>query len=135
MTWRTAITTLAATAAMSVHAGAGQEAPRDIELTPERPPQGPASRSSVSLERIQKKLAQLPPSAAQDRLKLEYYIEVYGKAPQIDFFENFNVTAGPVPRSAPTHQDILDVVTPEGFRTPAPNLSALIDWLRQQAAK
>jgi hypothetical protein len=68
-------------------------------------------------------------------LKLEYYIEVYGKAPTVDFFENFDVTAGPVPWAGPTHQDILDVVTPEGFRTPAPNLSALIEWLRQKAEK
>ncbi len=65
-------------------------------------------------------------------LKLEYYIEVYGTAPKLDLFADFDLRAGPVPFSPPTHQDFLDVVTPQGFRTPAMDLNALVAWLAQR---
>jgi hypothetical protein len=136
MTWRlAAISTVLSMAVPLVHAQTEPPAPRDIDLTPPAARAKPQPEPTVSLERIQKKLAEQPASAATNALKLEYYIEVYGKAPQVNFLENFNVTSGPVPRTAPTHADILDVVTPEGFRTPAPNISAFIEWLRQKSAQ
>jgi hypothetical protein len=118
--------------------GATLQATAQTDSTNARPkqaaqPPSPA-KLPVSVERIQKKLAELPPTVT-DKLKLEYYIEVYGKAPPPDFLQNFNVKSGPVPFSAPTHQDLLDVVTPAGFRTPAPNISAFIEWLRRKAAQ
>ena len=118
--------------------GATPQATAQTDSTHAAPKQAAGSPSTaklpVSVERIQKKLAELPPTVT-DKLKLEYYIEVYGKAPPPDFLQNFNVKSGPVPSSAPTHQDLLDVVTPQGFRTPAPNISAFIEWLRRKAAQ
>jgi hypothetical protein len=135
MTWKLAAITTAVMIALPGSAQMAEQTASDIELKPAAPSPAAPPGDPISLDRVRKKLAELPPSAEQDRLKLEYYIEVYGRAPHIDLFQNFDVTAGPVPRSPPTHQDILDVVTPEGFRTPAPNLSAFIEWLRQKAAK
>ena len=90
----------------------------------------------ISITRIRQKLVQLPRSTeATHGLKLEYYIEVIGKAPQVDFFTNFDVNSGPAPFSPPTHQDFLNVVTPQGFRTPPVDFSALMAWLAQRFGK
>lgn len=90
----------------------------------------------ISITRIQQKLVQLPRSTEYTHgLKLEYYIEVIGKAPQVDFFSNFNVKSGPVPFTPPTHQDFLNAVTPQEFRTPPVDLSALMAWLAQRFGK
>ena len=91
----------------------------------------------ISVARIQRKLAQLPASTAEANhgLRLNYYIEVVGKAPPIDILKNFNVKSGPVPFSAPTHRDFLNFVTPQEFRAPPFDLSALIAWLAQRHGK
>jgi hypothetical protein len=83
----------------------------------------------ISIDRIQKKLAIAPATTNIGGLKLEYYIQVYGTAPKIDFFTGFDARTGPVPHSAPTHGDMLDVVTPRGFREPPMDISGLIGWL------
>ena len=91
-----------------------------------------AQELPVSLERIKRKLAQVPPSQ-EFLLRLDYYVEVHGSAPQLDIFEGFDLHAGPVPFSAPTHNEMIRHVTPQEFRPPvvpllAP-LDALIKWL------
>ena len=89
----------------------------------------------VSLERIRRKLAQVPPSQGF-LLRLDYYVEVHGRAPQLDIFEAFDLHDGPVPFGAPTHSEMIRHVTPQEFRPPvvpllAP-LDALIEWLRSR---
>jgi hypothetical protein len=135
MTWKlAAVATVLSMAVPPVGAQTEPPPARDIELAPAAAQPSTPSQAAMSLERIQKKLAERPASADTGPLRLEYYIEVYGKAPPVNFLENFDVMAGPVPRSAPTHQDILDVVTPEGF-SPAPDFAAFFQWLRQKAAQ
>ena len=92
-----------------------------------------AEELPVSLERIKRKLAQVPPSR-EFHLRLDYYIEVYGRAPQLDIFESFDLHNGPVPYGAPTHSDMVQHATPQEFRSPpilslGSSLSALIGWL------
>jgi hypothetical protein len=89
----------------------------------------------ISLDRIQKKLAIAPPTTNIGGLKLEYYIQVYGTAPRIDFFTGFDARTGPVPHSAPTHNDMLDVVTPRGFREPPMDIGSLISWLVSKTSR
>lgn len=91
----------------------------------------------ISIARIQRKLAQLPATTTEDNhgLRLNYYIEVVGKAPPIDVLRDFDVNSGPVPFSAPTHQDFLSFVTPQEFSTPPFDLSALMSWLAQRFGK
>ena len=88
----------------------------------------------MSLDRIRKKLAVLP-ATREGGLKLEEYIEVYGRAPKLELFTTFDARFGPVPWGAPTHQDFLDEMTPQEFRTPAFDLNALMDWLAKRFNK
>ena len=77
----------------------------------------PAEELSVSLERIKQKLAQLGP--AQSSLwRLDYYVEVYGRAPKIDVLQAFDVHSGPVPYGAPTHAELLSLILPPESPTP-----------------
>jgi hypothetical protein len=120
----------------SAHAGQpSQTAPAaTLEGTALRPAQAPAEPGDlpVSVGRIRRKLAQAPTSKAAG-LRLEYYVEVYGKSPQIDLFTNFDPKTGPVQYGSPTHQEFLDLVTPEAFKAPTGDLLtpalALMKWL------
>ncbi|MBI4475873.1 MAG: hypothetical protein HY654_01800 [Acidobacteria bacterium] len=88
----------------------------------------------ISIARIQRKLAQTPPSS-RSGLKLEYYVEVVGKAPPIDVFGTFDVKNGPVPWAGMTHREFLDLVTPQEFRSPPMDFSAFFRWLSEKLEK
>ncbi|MBI1875385.1 MAG: hypothetical protein HYZ58_10700 [Acidobacteria bacterium] len=88
----------------------------------------------ISIDRIQRKLAQAP-SSSQSALKLEFYVEVVGRAPRIDVFGSFDVRNGPVPRAGVTHRDFLDLVTPQEFRSPPMDLTAFLTWLTEKLNK
>lgn len=119
---------------------AGQEPPAP---PPDRPAAEPGARKApspaaelpVSIERIRRKLALAPPSKTAG-LKLEYYVEVYGKSPHIDLFTDFDPTTGAVQYGSPTHQEFLTLVTPEEFKSPPADLLtpavALIKWLAEK---
>lgn len=98
----------------------------------------PSASLPVSLERIKRRLLDRP-AQQTDLLRLQYYVEVYGKAPKVDLFAGFDLRHGPVPFTAPTHQDILEMVTPQEFRSPPVDvltpLQALFEWLRRQASR
>jgi hypothetical protein len=97
----------------------------------------PTSELPVSIERIRRKLAQAPPSKTKG-LKLEYYVEVYGKSPRLDFLAEFDPTAGAVQYGSPTHQEFLNLVTPQEFRSPPADLLtpaiALMKWLADKGS-
>lgn len=90
-------------------------------------------RLPVSLERIRQQLEVAPPSPSSSPLRLNVRIDVYGRAPRFRLFdETFDVARGPVPFAAPTHAEMLALVTPIEFRAPAVPLlplSALLNWL------
>ncbi len=88
----------------------------------------PAEELPVSLERIKRKLAQVAP-AQSSLLRLDYYVEVYGRAPKIDILQGFDVHSGPVPYGAPTHADLLSLILPPESRTPPLLLLPGIDIL------
>ena len=91
----------------------------------------PAEELPVSLERIKRKLAHLGP-AQSSLLRLDYYVEVYGRAPKIDVLQAFDVHSGPVAYGAPTHAELLSLILPAESRTPLLLLSPGIDiigWL------
>ena len=77
-----------------------------------------ASKMGVSLSRIKRELVQ---AQAEDQdpnaLKLTFTVEVVGTAPKINLLEGFAVS-GAVPYGPPTHQEVLDVLTPREFRSP-----------------
>jgi hypothetical protein len=84
------------------------------------------AKLGVDLSRIKRELAEAGEHAGNgdDPLRLRFRVEVVGTAPKIDFLEGFNVD-GPVPYGPPTHQEVLDVLTPREFRSPVIPFSAL----------
>ena len=86
----------------------------------------PAEELPASLERIQRKLAQVGP-AQSSLLRLDYYVEVYGRAPKINVLQDFDVHSGPVPYGAPTHAELLGLILPPESRTPPLLLSPEIN--------
>lgn len=116
--------------------GVSAQPPSNGEAKP-RPPlstEGPG----YSVERVRRELRQLPPTTTTERrdgLKLEYYIQVFGAAPKIDFFKNYDLKNGPVPFTAPTHADMLEQMTPQQYRHPVADIPSLLMWIGQQLSK
>ena len=95
------------------------------------------SRLPLNLQRIHRELQQSSTVREQrDGLNLRYQIEVFGRAPEIKLFlPEDNLTTGPVPYGAPTHQEIIRHITPKEFSSPMMDFSALTRWLAQKAKK
>ncbi len=71
----------------------------------------------VSLERIKRRLDKLPETKeGRSLLRLNYYIDVYGRAPGINVFESFDLHTGPIPYGAPSHYELLSAATPPQWR-------------------
>jgi hypothetical protein len=90
----------------------------------------------VSLDRIRRQLTATRTSSksGKDRLRLEYYVEVYGRAPRIELIlPTENITNTPVMYGGMTHQEFLQVVTPQEFKSPPADIgaavTALVKWL------
>jgi hypothetical protein len=92
----------------------------------------------VSVERIRRKLAQQP-ATKTDGLRLDYYVEVYGRYSKIDLFADIDPKAGAVQYGSPTHAEFLNLVTPQEFKSPPADLMtptiALMKWLAEKAGK
>src|SRR5262245_42291989 len=92
------------------------------------------SRLGLNLERIQRQLRQTTIREERDGLNLRYIVDVFGQAPKIELFtKEDNLLNGQVPRSAPTHQDMWNLVTPQEYRAPAANLGNLFKWVAGKA--
>jgi len=89
----------------------------------------PADELPVSLDRIKRQLDRLP-SAQEKRslLRLNYYIEVYGRSPGINIVRGFDVYNGPVPYRSPTHSEMLEAMSSREHRPPVVNLNGVIGW-------
>jgi hypothetical protein len=94
------------------------------------------SRLPVNLQRIQRELRQSTVTEHREGLNLRYQIEVFGRAPEVRLFTpEDNLSVGPVPYGAPTHQEIIRHITPKEFSSPVMDFSALTRWLAQKAKK
>lgn len=90
----------------------------------------------VSLDRIRRQLAttKTRSKSSKDGLRLEYYVDVYGRAPRIELIlPTENITSAPVMYGGMTHQEFLQVITPEEFKSPPADIgaavTALVKWL------
>ena len=92
-----------------------------------------ATKLGVSLARIQKglKTADAKEKDIRDGLRFEFNIEVFGTSPRVEIFKGVDLFNGPVPGSAPTHQEFVQFVTPQIYRTPALPVSAFAAWAAQ----
>ena len=101
-----------------------------------------ATKLGVSLSRIQKGLrtAEVREKSNPDGLRLEFNVQVYGKAPRIDVIpDGEDLVFGPVPGTAPTHRQFIEHVTPQIYRTPTMPVSAFAalaaQWLADKSKK
>ena len=102
---------------------------------PRREPGIDVDRLPIDLNRVRRELrAVVVERRDQDGLNLRYEIQVFGSAPQIRLFTpEDNLTTGPVPYGAPTHQEVIRHITPKEFSSPAMDFNALFRWLAEKA--
>jgi hypothetical protein len=75
------------------------------------------SRLPISLQDIERRFRQGQIREERNGLNLRYFVDVFAKAPNIVLFtKEDNLVYGQVPRSAPTHRDMLEMMTPREFR-------------------
>jgi hypothetical protein len=93
------------------------------------------TRLGLDLARINRRLQQSAAREERDGLNLRYVIDVYGRAPRIDVLDpkRDNLFYGPVPYGAPTHQQMLQVMTPQEFRAPVADFTSIFRWLSAKA--
>jgi hypothetical protein len=109
---------------------AGKAATKPAESTVD------VSRLPINLDRIQRQLRQSTVRDESDGLRLRYVVDVFGQAPRIELFGGLeNALTGPAPYGAPTHQDMLQIMTPQEFSAPAANFGNLFRWLSDKAKK
>jgi hypothetical protein len=91
----------------------------------------------VNINRIRRGLAQQTRTREKrDGLHLQYYVDVYGRAPQLQLFTpEENLVNAPVMYGGMTHQEFLQFVTPQEFRAPAADIPAAVAALVKWAAK
>lgn len=103
--------------------------------------QGPvvdATKLGVSLSRIRKglRVSEAREQSSGTPFKLEYQVQVFGAAPKIDIIQDFDISRGaPLQYGAPTHQDFLNHLTPQAYRSPTVPFSALAGWALFQVIK
>lgn len=100
---------------------AAQEARLDVDKLP------------LDLEKIRRQLDEPADRVERDGINLRYFVQIYGQAPPIQLFtKEDNLATGPVPYGGPTHQEILDVITPKEFRSPVIDFNSVIRWLSER---
>jgi len=97
---------------------------------PDESPAIDATKLGVSLSRIQKGLrtAETREKTNPGGLRLEFNVQVYGRAPRIDVLEGIDLVNGAVPGTAPSHSQLIEFVTPQIYRTPTMPVSAFAAW-------
>ncbi len=94
------------------------------------------SRLPVNLQRIQKAIRQSSSAESREGLRILYQVDVYGRAPALELWtDQDDLVSGPVPHTAPTHNDMLYQMTPQEFRAPAADLGTVMRWLANKATK
>ena len=87
------------------------------------PPTLDIGRLPVNIGRIGRQLGQAKVREERDGLKIRYTIDVFGQAPKIQLITPLdNLFTGDVPRSAPTHGDMIRMMTPQEFSAPVINI-------------
>jgi hypothetical protein len=95
------------------------------------------SRLGISLERIRVELQRLESreTITSSNGRLDVRVDVFGLAPPINFIpDDFSLTYGPVPQSAPTHQEHIAFVTPKEYSSPPVPIFGLAVWAVQKLA-
>ena len=85
-------------------------------------------RLPLDLERVSRRLRQEASRESWSPLNLQYFVGVFAEAPPIEFFRpDADLVFGPVPRSAPTHNEMLRLMTPRHVSSPGGGIP-LFSW-------
>jgi hypothetical protein len=115
--------------ALSASAAAGDEQPAPSAKVD-------VNKLPIDVNRIHRQLRQTTVREERDGLNLRYIVDVYGRAPQLELFtKQDNLKEGAVPYGAPTHQDMLNQMTPQEYRAPAADFSNLLRWFQGKSKK
>ena len=89
-----------------------------------------ASALPVSLERIKRRMAAVREAGDGRRklLNLNYYVDVYARAPSIELFRDFDPDGETVSYGSLTHLEMLEAVTPREWRPRAVSTGNVFSW-------
>ena len=89
-----------------------------------------ASELPVSLDRIKRRMAETAPAEEGRRglLNLNFYVDVYARAPAIELLRNFDLDSETVSYGSPTHREMLEAATPREWRPRAISTGNLLGW-------
>lgn len=89
-----------------------------------------ASALPVSLERIKRRMAAVREAGDGRRklLNLNYYVDVYARAPSVELFRDFDLDGETVSYGSPTHLEMLEAVTPREWRPRAVSTGNVFSW-------
>jgi hypothetical protein len=114
--------------ALPVEAQQASAADRQSPLPQAAQPSSSTSPSAeamgISLRSIRAKLTEAPaqPRQSGTGLRYDFFVDVLGKRPPVDFFKDFDLsTKGGVRWGGPTHQEVLDVMSPYWVRQGRPS--------------
>jgi hypothetical protein len=102
----------------------------------EEPPAVDVSKLPVNPERVQRKLRETLEREEFAGNTLKYNIDVFAFAPRIQLFapdENF--VFGPGKYQAPTNSEMINMMTPQEFRSPVMDFNNLARWLQGDKSK
>ena len=75
------------------------------------------SRLPISLQNIERRFRQGQIREERNGLNLRYFVDVFAKAPNIVLFtKEDHLECGVVPNSAPSHHDMVEMMTPREYR-------------------
>ena len=108
----------------AAHAASAQQTSVDVKRLP------------IDLAKVTRELRQSAATESRNGLNLRYRVAVYGQAPHIELFtKEDNLGYGPAPYGAPTHQEMINHVTPQEYRAPYADIGSLIRWLNEKSKK
>ena len=89
-----------------------------------------ANRLPVSLDRIKRRMAETERTEEGRRglLNLNFYVDVYARAPAIELLRNFDLDSETVSYGSPTHREMLEAATPREWRPRAISTGNLFGW-------
>jgi hypothetical protein len=94
------------------------------------------TRLPIDLTKVTREIRQSTATESHNGLHIRYSVDVYGQAPRIEMFtKQDNLGSGPVPYGAPSHQEMINHVTPQEYRAPYADFGSLIRWLSDKAKK
>ena len=83
----------------------------------------------VSLDRIKRRMAATDRTQEGRRLlDLNFYVDVYARAPAIELLRNFDLDSETVSYGSPTHREMLEAATPREWRPRAISTGNLFGW-------